>query len=172
MGLSPRLKSDSNKTTSYRVFLSTIHFFPPYDCYVLLVVVGFSLSLLHDGLVSGTTAHLTHNRASQGISCSLGTFHPLLHPTGLIRLIIDRYTKLDPHITKLASVYYEIRGSYSILRESTRYPKLNAVCKLEFAIIYIIITRCKISPLKFGYLGEYVYLCSKNNKYEQGIRTD
>lgn len=171
--MSPRLKSDSKQN----YIISGLPFYNPFLFSLrLLRSTGgrrvFSLSLLHDGLVSGTTAHLARNRASQGISCSLGTFHPLLHPTGLIRLIIDRYTKLDPHITKLASVYYEIRGSYSILRESTRYPKLNAVCKLEFVIIYIIITRCKISPLKFGYLGEYVYLCSKNNKYEQGIRTD
>ena len=57
------------------------------------------------------------------------------------------------YITKLASAYYEIGGGRFILRESTRYPKLNAVCKLEFATISIIIMHCKISPLKFVCLG-------------------
>lgn len=66
---------------------------------------------------------------------------------------IDLYTKLDPHITKLASVYYEIRGSCSILRESTRYHKLKAVCKLEFTTDNMIIARCKILSLKFVFLG-------------------
>ena len=50
--------------------------------------------------------------------------------------------------------------------------KLNAVCKLEIATDNIIIARCKIMPLKFVYLGESVYLCGKNNNYEQGIRTN
>lgn len=71
----------------FRFFLSNNPFLFTLRLLRLLVVVGFSLLLLHDGLVSGTTAHLTRNRASQGISCSLSTFHPLLYPTGLIRLV-------------------------------------------------------------------------------------
>ena len=118
LGTRPYLKATQNKTTSYSGLPFYNPFLLPYDCYVLLVVVGFFFALMHDGLVSGTTAHLTRNRASQGISCSLSTFHPLLHSMRFIRLVIDRYTKLDPHITKPAPVYYENGSGCSILQNS------------------------------------------------------
>lgn len=164
-----RLKT---KPHHIRVFLSTIHFFLPYDCYYLLVVVGFFF------IPAARWTHGWHNCTPHTQSRVTGHFlqpqhvYPLLHPTGLIRHTNRPIYETRPHITEMAVVYYEIRGSCFILRESTRYPKLNAVCKLKFATDNIIIARYKIMPLKFGYLGESVYLCGKNNNYEQGIRTD